>query len=74
MTGLRHGEHSLDAHLILGDSAGILHISQQILGLLWGQGKQRAIPKHIPRPLLAAAHPVVRGGRPVQINGGGHHR
>ena len=55
MPGLRHGEQSLDAGLILGDSAGILQISQQSRCLLWRQGKQRAIQKHIPRPLLAAA-------------------
>ena len=55
MPGLRYGEQSLDAGLILGDSAGILHISQQGRCLLWRQGKQRAIHKHIPRPRLAAA-------------------
>ena len=53
MPGLLHGEQSLDAGLIMGDSAGILQISQQGHGLLWRQGKQRAIQKHIPRPLLA---------------------
>jgi len=36
-------------------SAGILQIRQQGRGLLWRQGKQRAIKEHILRPLLAAA-------------------
>ena len=53
MPGLRHREQTLDAGLILGDSAGIVHISQQDRCLLWRQGEQRAIQKHIPRPLLA---------------------
>ena len=55
MPGLRHGEQSLNAGLILGGSAGILQIRQQGRGLLWRQGKQRAIEEHILRPLLAAA-------------------
>ena len=53
MPGLRHGEQSLDAGLIKGGSAGILQISQHGRGLLWRQGKQRAIQKHIPLPHLA---------------------
>jgi hypothetical protein len=36
-------------------SAGTLQIRQQGRGLLWRQGKQRAIKEHILRPLLAAA-------------------
>jgi hypothetical protein len=38
-----------------GTSASKIASSQQGRCLLWRQGKQRAIQKHIPRPLLAAA-------------------